>query len=138
MILEEIKNIDSSKKELKKFAVTIGIVLLIISSVLFYKLNDLYKYFTVIAVILFILGFTFPVLLKPVHKVWMGISVLLGWFSTRLILSLLFYLVITPIKLIAKISGKEFLELKVQKERNSYWHYREKKEFSPKDSENQF
>ena len=42
----------------------------------------------------------------------MTFAVILGWFMTRLILSILFYIIITPIGLIARIIGKDFLNTK--------------------------
>lgn len=138
MILEEIKNINSSKTELKKFGLTIGVVLLIISAYLFYKFHVLSWYFIAPGLFLILSGFLIPMILKPFHKIWMGLAVVLGWFSTRVILSVLFYLVMFPIRLIAKLSGKEFLVLKIDKDKTSYWNYREKKEFNPDDCEKQF
>ena len=41
-MIEEIRNIKSGKKELRNFGSTIGIVLLLIAGVLFYKNNNLF------------------------------------------------------------------------------------------------
>ena len=42
----------------------------------------------------------------------------------RVILSLLFYVIITPIGLVLRIFGKDFLELKKQTVQGSYWNKR--------------
>lgn len=138
MILEELKNIKSSKSELKKFGLTIGIVLLIISTVIFLKSHTFSWYLIIAGFILILSGFFFPVVLKPFQKIWMGLAVLLGWVSTRVILSLLFYLVMFPIKLISKLSGKNFLDLKIEREKASYWNYRVKQQYNPENSEKQY
>ena len=70
------------------------------------------------------MGIIFPVLLRPIYISWMIFSIVLGWFMTRLILSLIFYLVITPIGLILKIIGKDLLELKKQEVNESFWNLR--------------
>lgn len=138
MIKEEIKNIKESKSDLKKFGITIGIVLLIISSFLFYNENFLFIYFAASALLLILTALIHPMLLKPFNKVWMIFALLLGWLMTRVILSILFYLVVTPIAFLAKICGKKFLDLETKKEITSYWEKREVKEKIKIDYERQF
>jgi hypothetical protein len=138
MLIEEIKNINSSKKELKKFGLTIGVALLIISAVMFYYSNDLRIHFGIAGTIVIISGYVFPKVLFPFQKIWMGLAVILGFLMSRIILMLLFYLVITPIAFIAKLAKKDFLDLTLDKSRESYWNYREQKEYSKLDSERQF
>jgi multisubunit Na+/H+ antiporter MnhG subunit len=62
----------------------------------------------------------------------------MGFFMTRLILGVLFYLIITPIGLTAKLFGKDFIDQKINKGKKSYWNYREQKEFSKEIYERQF
>ena len=51
-------------------------------------------------------------------------SVLFGWFMTRLILTILFFLIITPLGFIAKVARKDFLEIKHNDSKKSYWNNR--------------
>ena len=55
----------------------------------------------------------------------MVFAVVLGWFMTRVILSLLFYVIITPIGLVLRIFGKDFLEIKKESVQGSYWNQRD-------------
>jgi hypothetical protein len=72
----------------------------------------------------------------------MTVAVVIGWFMTRLILSVLFYAVITPIGLVSKVSGKEFLDKKfnkhVNKKVSSYWLHRKETLFDKNRYEKQF
>jgi multisubunit Na+/H+ antiporter MnhG subunit len=138
MIKDEIKNIKQSPKDLRKFGLTVGTVLLLIAFFLIWKHKPSQFYFLYIGAFLVLAGFLFPSILRPLNKVWMTLAVLLGWIMTRVILSLLFYLVITPISLIARISGKHFLDLKIDKSRASYWEKRKNVPSSPVDYERQF
>lgn len=138
MLIEEIKNINSEKKELQKFGLTIGAVLLIISAVMFYYSSELKFHFGTAGIILIILGYVFPKVLLPLQKVWMGLALVLGFIMSRLILTLLFYFVITPIGLIAKLAGKDFIDLKYKKTKETYWNYRERKDYQKIDTERQF
>lgn len=138
MLLEEIKKIPSTEKDLKKFGITIGLVLLVITLLMIYYSNYYYPYVGITGLALIILAYTFPVGLLPLQKVWMSLAIVLGFISTRIILSLLFYLVITPIGLTARLFGKDFLDEKIQKDKKSYWNYREKIPYKKEDSERQF
>jgi hypothetical protein len=138
MIKDEIKNIKQSPKDLCKFGLTVGTVLLLIAFFLIWKHGPSQFYFLYIGAFLVLAGFLFPSILRPLNKAWMTLAVLLGWVMTRVILSLLFYLVITPISLIARISGKHFLDLKIDKTRATYWEKRKNVPSSPVDYEKQF
>ena len=124
MLKEEFKNIRETKKDLRKFGLTVGGVLLIIAALLLYFEKSSAPYFGAIGGILFLAGIIIPQILKPLNKIWMGLAVVLGFFMSRLILTILFYLVLTPIAFIAKIVGKKFLILKYDKSANTYWEKR--------------
>lgn len=124
-IIEEIKNIKSTKKDLRKFGITIGTALIVLTVVLYFLDKSYYLYFGAAGLLLIIAGFLFPVILKPLNIIWMGFAIILGWFSSRIILTIVFYFVLTPISFIAKISGKKFLDLKYKTNENSYWIKRE-------------
>ena len=138
MILEEIKEIKSDKKELRKFGYTIGIAFLAIGAALLYWGKSSGPYFIGLGAVNCLLGFLYPSLLKPFHKIWMGISVVLGFVMTRIILTILFYFVFMPIRFIARISGKKFIDLNFREETDSYWNKREAKTYQPIDTERQF
>ena len=121
-MIEEIKNIQSKKSDLRKFGITIGTIFLIVAGFFFWKENDSFQLFLPIGITLFAVGIVIPVILKPVYWVWMVFATVLGWFMTRVILSLLFYVILTPIGLIARSFGKQFLNLKMDHSKQSYWN----------------
>jgi hypothetical protein len=137
-MLEEIKNIKSSKDELRKFGLTIGIVLFLIALFISIFKASLSITLVVPGLLFLIFSFSAPIVLLPFQKFWMALAIVLGWFSTRIILSIIFYLMLTPIRIIAKIFGKEFLDLKIDRNAKSYWRYRTQKELIPLDYEKQF
>ena len=138
MILEEIKEIKSDKKELRKFGYTVGIALLIIGFALLYFGKPSYIYFICCGTLLCVVGLIYPSILKYIHKVWMGLSVVLGFIMTRVILTILFYFVFMPLRFIARIFGKKFIDLSFKAEAGSYWNKRELKKYEPIDTERQF
>lgn len=138
MLIEEIKNISNSRADLKKFGVTVGAFLIVISTLLFFYSSSSYLYCMIIGISLVVLGFLFPWVLKPLQKVWMTLSLMLGWISTRIILSILFYIILTPIGLASRLIRKDFLNLKIDKSQQTYWSYRNQKRYDKIDSERQF
>ena len=138
MILEEIKNIKETKKDLRKFGITVGTVLVVFAGLLFWNEKETFLYFGIIGLFLVLSGLIIPVILKPLNKIWMTLAILMGWFMTRVILTILYYLVLTPIRILATLFGKNFLDLTIDKSTKSYWEVRTKREIKPADYERQF
>ncbi len=136
-MIEDIKNIPNSKKDIRSFGVTIGILLFIISGLLMYYDKDSYQTTAIIGSIFIGLGLVFPLLLKPIYFVWMTFAAILGWIMTRLILSVVFYFILTPIGLITRILGEDFLALK-KLQSDTYWNHRTSSEELSQNYEKQF
>ena len=136
-MLAEINNINTRKKDIRSFGYTIGIILLFISLILFYYNIELYTGFSIVALVFIILGILFPLSLKPIYLIWMIFAVLLGWLMTRIILTLLFYIILTPIGLVTKLLGEDFLSLKNKRD-NSYWNNRDIQDDLNKNYKKQF
>ena len=136
-MIEEIKNIPNSNKDIKSFGITIGIILFIISGLLMYYGKGSYQLIAIVASIFIGLGLILPALLKPIYFVWMTFAAILGWVMTRVILSLVFYLIMTPIGLLTKLLGEDFLALKMIKS-DSYWNYRDSSEELNQNYEKQY
>lgn len=138
MIREEIKNIKSGKSDLRKFGLTIGIVLGLLGGLLLWRGKDYSLYFLILSAAFLAIGLLLPTLLKPLQKAWMTLAILIGWFMTRVILSVLFYLVFTSTRLIARLFGKQFLDLKMDNPKKSYWIYKKSEKFKKNNYEKQF
>ena len=138
MLLEEIKNIKSNKKDLRDFGITFGVLLGVLAGALWWKEKDTYTIFALLSGAFFFFGLALPSLLKPLQKAWMMFAVVLGWFMTRLILSVLFYVVFTFIGGVARLFGKKFLGQNIDKSKKSYWVYRDAVPFSKGKYEKQF
>ena len=137
-MLEEIKNIKSEKSDLRNFGIIVGIILLVISGFLFWKEKESFQILLTFGVTLCILGIVIPFILKPIYWVWMIFATILGWIMTRVILSLLFYIILTPIGLIPRLFGKQFLELRWDRSKESYWNFRTNEHLQNGNYEKQF
>ncbi len=58
---------------------------------------------------------------RPVHKVWMGFAHVLGRINTTILLSVFYYLVVTPLALIFKLIGRDALHRRFDPSAASYW-----------------
>ena len=137
-MLEEIKNIKSKKNDIRNFGLIIGAVLIAIMMLLFWKEKQSYDILMIVGVVLCVTSLILPVILKPFYFAWMTFAVILGWIMTRVILSLVFYGIITPIGLLSRLVGKEFLNLKLNKKENTYWNNRRKHSLKKANYEKQF
>lgn len=138
-MLEEIRNIKSGKSDLRKFGITMGIASGILGGLLYRFGKEHAPIFLSLAALFLFLGLVLPLLLKPVQKAWMIVAVLMGWVMTRVILSVLFYLLLTPTGFLAKLFGKRFLDIRFpEKGARSYWIKKEKLKMKKEDYERQF
>ena len=78
-----------------------------------------------IALIFLILGLINSKLLNPLNIVWVKFGELLGRIIAPIVMSIIYFLIITPIGLFMRLMGKDFLKIKFSN-RQSYWTKREK------------
>ena len=138
MFNEEIRSIKSGISDLRKFGMTVGIVLSLLGVLFLRQGRDYYFYFFIISAMFISAGIALPILLKPIQKIWMTLAIIMGFFATRIILSILFYLVVTPLGILTRLLGKDFLNTRFNKNVCSYWIAREKAEFDKARYESQF
>ena len=124
MLKEEFTHIKETKRDLRKFGLTVGGVLAAIAVLLFYFERPSAIYFAIIGGFLILAGIIYPKILKLLNKVWMSLAIVLGFIMSRVILTVLFYLVLTPISFLAKLVGKKFMVLKYDKSAKTYWEKR--------------
>ncbi len=119
LIIEDIQKIKSTNKQLREFGIVMAVFFLGMATLLYFK----QKHYIVPGVIgsaFLVLGIAAPGLLLPLQKVWMTIAVIIGFFMSRVILSVLFFLVLSPLSLFSRLTGKKFFEPEAS-EKDSYW-----------------
>jgi hypothetical protein len=82
--------------------------------------------FLPVSLVLLILTMAWPKAFTPLAGLWFGLSHLLSSVVSRVILTVLFFLVVTPIGLIRRLTGADALQLKKWKQgRDSVFIVRE-------------
>ena len=122
---EEFARVDRSPKTLRRFGFIVGAM-----SILFGVLLLLRHRFGVpllgLGAILIVLGLVAPKILKHLHAAWLGLSLVIGWVMTRVILTLVFFLVLTPIGLLQRLVSRSEVDLRFRTGAHSYWLPRQK------------
>ena len=116
----EIRDIKSGKKELREFGMVMALFFAILGGLALWRHKEPWAWFLIAAPV-GVFAFLKPEALKIPQRVWMTLALLIGWVMTRVILSILFYGALTPIGLIARLSGKKFLNLSWRTGEPSYW-----------------
>lgn len=119
--MNTVKNIPS-RVELKKFGFLSALILLVLFGFVipFFFGNDWPLWPWVGAAVLVLWSITSPDKLIYVYRPWMKLGLVLGWVNTRIILTLIFYLVITPAGLAGRLFGARLIDDSLNGEDKSY------------------
>ncbi|HEX9157172.1 MAG TPA: SxtJ family membrane protein [Syntrophales bacterium] len=140
MFREEIRKIPMDRKALRNFGLLMACVLLLVGGWLWWKSAASWPWVLGAAALLAAIGIVIPAALTPFYKGWMILAVIMGWVMTRVVLTLVYYLVLTPIGFLGRAFGEQFLQLKLKRsgETTSYWVRRGGPPREKRDYERQF
>jgi len=97
----------------KAFGVSVGIVLLLIAAALVWRQQVATAQIVgTIGAVLLVLGLLQPRLLKWPSAVWWKVAMILGYVNARIILTIIFTLVLSPVGLLWRAIGKDPLARK--------------------------
>ena len=126
-------------KDFRQFGSTLGAILMIIAAVHFFKGKAVWSYwFAGIGLCSLCQALLAPQTLKPVYFVFLKVTHAIGWFNTRAILIILYFIVVTPIAVLMRMFGKNLLDRKMDKGLSSYWVERKTKTTLKEQFEKQF
>ena len=125
MIRDELVKLRTGPRDLRKFGLVVGGVFALLALVLWLRHKAAWPWLLVPAVPLVGLGVVWPRGLKWIYLGWMALAFALGHVVSTVLLTLFFYLVVTPIGLLARCLGKDFLDRKWDRKAQSYWAPRE-------------
>ncbi len=81
-----------------------------------YTKNNIFHILSLVSIVVTII---MPVIFYPLAIVWFGLSKVMGEISSRLLLGLVFFLIVTPIGLLRRVMGKDRLNLHAFKRNNN-------------------
>ena len=95
-----------SKGELRKFGLTVGGVFLVLGTISWYRGHTVApRVMWALGVGLVVPGLLLPGVLGPVQTAWMRMATVIGEVNSRIILTALFFLVLTPLGWIVRRFG---------------------------------
>ena len=110
------------KHGLRQFGLITGAIFGALFGVLFPWLGDagfvLWPW--IIVAILWVLALIVPSALNPIYKGWMRVGHVVGWINTRILMALIFYFILLPVGIGLRIFGKDPMNRKIEKDRESY------------------
>jgi hypothetical protein len=124
-----IEHVDASRKNVRNFGFLFGGIFLAASLLMIYRGNGAWIWAALATVLFGAGGVAGYPLLKPVYTAWMMFAFVLGWINTRVLLGVFFYLVVTPLGLFLRLTGKDLLDEKLDRGAATYWLKRERKPF---------
>lgn len=140
-LLQELRNLDSSKKSLRSFGLVLGGVVTLVAGWLIWRSGSLEwsmdgrlrpsVLLGIVGIGVLAISVVLPQSLRPLYYVWMAIAFILGAVMTRVILTIVFVLLIIPTGLIMKILGRDALNRRIDASKSSYWISREDMDRTP-------
>ena len=137
-IQADLKKLKTGVRDLRKFGLTVGGVFFLLGVVLFFRHRSSYPAFLGAGALLIAFGVIWPRALKYVYIAWMALAFTLGFVMSNVILTLFFFLLVTPIGLLARLFQKDFLARKWDRRAGSYWIFCGKELKTAKSYERQF
>ncbi|HYJ47749.1 MAG TPA: SxtJ family membrane protein [Pyrinomonadaceae bacterium] len=114
-----------TNSEARQSALVVACVLLLIAA------WNLYRGRVAVAVVfgsvagaLFLMAWLWPAAARRFHTLWMGLGGALGYVNSRILLSLVFYLIFVPYNLLSRLAGRDPLNRR-RAAGESYWTRRE-------------
>ncbi|MDP8254962.1 MAG: SxtJ family membrane protein [Candidatus Alcyoniella australis] len=135
---KELKARIAERKQIIDFGVLLTGFLGLLACISAYKHGNAWPYLVGIGAGLGLLGLVFPKGLTPLYRVWMKLAMGLGWFTTRLVLTVFFFLVLTPSGLLARLLRADLIEKKFDKSAPTYWLEFPKRDYNPELYERRF
>ena len=120
-IAQEIRELSPGRRDLRQFSWLVGGILLAIAAVAWYYGKGWYPVPAAVGAPLVVFGTVLPRSVKWFYYAWMSLAVVLGFVMTRVILTIFFFVVLTPTGLVFRLLGRDALHRKIDRRAPTYW-----------------
>ena len=104
----------------RSFGVVFFIVFLVVALLPLLNGNSIRIWSIILSLIFLILGLLNSNILSPLNRIWFKFGIILGGIVSPIVMSLVFFLVVTPTSLILRLFKKDVLSLK-KNDSMTYW-----------------
>lgn len=105
----------------RSFGITFAVVGGLVAAWLWWKSSAHYGVALTIAAGFLLLALLAPAVLHPLNVVWMRFGALLNRIVSPLVLGAIYFIVMTPVALLFKLTGRDVLNRKFDAAARSYW-----------------
>ena len=110
-----------NKSSNRSFGILFFFVFLIVALFPLINNGEIIIWSLIIAFIFLTLGLINSIFLQPLNYLWFQFGLLLGKFVAPLVMAIIYFAVVFPTFLILKIFKKNYLGIKYDKSKTSYW-----------------
>lgn len=122
---EEIRRLNADRRALRSFGLTVGFVILALAVFFFWRadwvLTGAVRWLGGFGIALVSFGLVLPSWLRQPYRIWMGFALVLGFLMSHVVLSIVYFLLVTPIGLIFRLRRKDLLDRRLQSDVPTYW-----------------
>jgi hypothetical protein len=118
------------KKQLRSFGLILAGGFTVIALGPLIRGHNYRSWALVVAIVFGLAGLIVPMALGPLFGVWMKLGEVLAWINTRIILTILYYGLIVPTGMILRMTGKDPMRLKFERDVDTYRIVRAKRQAS--------
>ena len=122
----------SSRSEQRDFGLVMADALVAVALVHCAIRGHLAAWMIYLADAFFLLGLLAPLLLRPIFAVWMKFAVGVNWLMTRVLLSIVFFGLITPMSLWFRLRRVDPLDRAWKPDADTYWEEAEEQPDDPR------
>lgn len=112
---------EKTASELRKFGLTMFAATGAITALLFLRGSSSWVYTASASGCFLLSGLLLPNLLRPVEKIWMLFAGILGYVMTNILLTIVFFIAVTPTGLLMRLFGRDPLFRRFDRNADSYW-----------------
>ena len=105
----------------KSFGIVFFVVFLLVSLYPLLNNHEIRIWSLIVGFIFLFLGMVSSPVLKPLNLIWFKFGLFLGKFISPIVMGIVYFIVVFPTFLLLKIFKKNYLNLKYDRNKSSYW-----------------
>ena len=109
------------KSSNKSFGIVFFIVFILIAFYPLLNREEIRLWALVTAMVFLVLGIKNSILLLPLNSIWNSLGFFLGKFVSPLIMGIVYFAVVFPTYLLVSIFKRNYLNIKYEKNKKTYW-----------------
>ena len=126
-----MNNIKASS--VRSFGIVFFLVFIIIALYPLLNNHEIRIWSLIVGFIFLFLGMVSSPILKPLNLIWFKLGLFLGKFISPIVMGIVYFLVVFPTFLLLKLFKRNYLNIKYDRNKNSYWIYVKDKNSTMKD-----